>query len=120
MTMQRREFIALSALVSTMVWPSGAHAQQKSAIPRIGYLSFLSAIEHKIRNDAFREGLRKLGYIEGRNVLVEYRFADGNIGLMPALAAQLVESNVDLIVTYGAGLTYARGATSTIPIVMAT
>ncbi|HXF76951.1 MAG TPA: ABC transporter substrate-binding protein [Methylomirabilota bacterium] len=86
---------------------------------RVGYLgtSFLSSAE---RVKAFRQGLRELGYVEGKNIVIEYRYAEEKLDSEPALAAELVRLKVDIIVTAGAGATRAtKEATSTIPIVMA-
>jgi putative tryptophan/tyrosine transport system substrate-binding protein len=95
-------------------------AQQSTKIPRIGYLTAASASAMVPRSDAFRQGLRELGYIEGKNIIVEYRFGDGKLDRLPALAAELVRLNVDIIVTGGPAATRpAKEATSTIPIVMA-
>jgi len=94
-------------------------AQQTVKIPRIGYLgaSFLSSAE---RVKAFRQGLRELGYVEGKNIVIEYRYGEEKLDSEPALAAELVRLKVDIIVTAGAGATRAaKEATSTIPIVMA-
>src|SRR4030095_11029508 len=96
-----------------------AQAQQPTKIPRIGYLTnaFLSALE--ARTEAFRQGLRELGYVEGKNIFIEYRSAEGKPARLPALAAELVRLKVDVIVTTGASVTRAaKEATVTIPIVM--
>jgi putative tryptophan/tyrosine transport system substrate-binding protein len=96
-----------------------AQAQQPTKIPRIGYLTnaFLSALE--ARTEAFRQGLRELGYVEGKNIVIEYRSAEGKPDRLPALAAELVRLKVDVIVTTGASVTRAaKEATVTIPIVM--
>jgi len=117
--MQRRTFMTLvsGGLLSV---PLAAEGQQVTRVPRVGYLSPLAASVDASRSDAFRQGLRDLGYIEGRNIIVEYQFADGNLDRLPALAAELVGRNVDVIVAAGGGLIgrAARGATGTIPIVM--
>jgi ABC-type uncharacterized transport system substrate-binding protein len=97
-----------------------AEAQQSIKVPRIGYLSAsasLSAIT--ARTDAFRQGLRELGYVEGKNIVIEWRSSEGKADRLPALAAELVRFKVDVIVTGGSTVTRAaREATSTIPIVM--
>jgi putative ABC transport system substrate-binding protein len=96
-----------------------AETQQPTKIPRIGYLSgpSLSAIAYRIK--AFRQGLRELGYIEGKNIVIEYRYADGKLDRLGELAAELVRLKVDIIVTGGpAGTRAAKEATATIPIVM--
>jgi putative ABC transport system substrate-binding protein len=97
-----------------------AQAQQPAKIPRIGYLaaSFLSPVSD--RTEAFRQGLRELGYMEGKNIVIEWRFAEGNLDRLPALAAELVRLKVDIIVSGGPAPTRAlKEATTTIPIVMA-
>jgi putative ABC transport system substrate-binding protein len=97
-----------------------AQAQQPGKIPRIGYLTVPSASAQAPRLEAFRRGLYELGYIEGQNILVEYRFAEGKLDRVPVFAAELARLKVDVIVA--AGLTPTRSAkeaTHTIPIVMA-
>ena len=97
-----------------------AEAQQAAKVPRIGYLtgSPVSAIAY--RTEAFRQGLRDLGYVEGKNIVIEWRYAEGNPDRLPALAAELVRLKVDVIVTGGSAATRpAKGASSAIPIVMA-
>src|SRR6266581_8867661 len=115
--MKRREFIALLS-IAAMAWPLGASAQQAAKVPRIGYLSGnLAANPHL--PEAFRQGLRDLGYVEGRNVVIEYRDAEGKNERLPALAAELVALKVDVIVAAAgtlAGLA-AKQATRTVPIV---
>ena len=97
-----------------------AEAQQPAKIPRIGYLSSSSASTSPDRREAFRQGLRELGYVEGKNIVIEWRYADGKFDRLPALAAELVRLKVDIIVTAGPQATRpAKEATSTIPIVMA-
>jgi len=108
----------LCALLFALSFPVGA--QEPTKVPRIGYLSGsppLSIAEH---NEAFRQGLRELGYMEGKNIVIEWRSAEGKRDRLPALAAELVRLKVDLIVTAGPLVTRAaKEATSTIPIVMA-
>jgi putative tryptophan/tyrosine transport system substrate-binding protein len=97
-----------------------AEAQQAPKIPRIGYLSGTSPSTSPDRREAFRQGLRELGYVEGKNIVVEYRHAEGKFDRLPALAAELVRLKVDIIVTSGPQTTGpAKRASSTIPIVMA-
>jgi putative tryptophan/tyrosine transport system substrate-binding protein len=108
---------ALCVMLMTLGFP--AEAQHASNIPRIGYLTAgsLSAISARI--EAFRQGLRELGYVEGKNIIVEYRYAEGKFDRQPALAAELVRLKVDVIVTAGPQATRAaKDATVTIPIVM--
>jgi len=95
-------------------------AQQPKKIPRIGYFQAPPSSAVAPRTDAFRQGLRELGYIEGKDIIIEYRYAEGNPDRIPALAAELVRLNVDVIVTGGSLLTHAaKQATFKIPIVMA-
>ena len=97
-----------------------ASAQQPTKVLRIGYLTgnFPSAIVE--RTEAFRQGLRELGYVEGKDIVIEYRYAEGKLEHFPALAAALVRLKVDVIVTGGPAATRpAKEATATIPIVMA-
>jgi putative ABC transport system substrate-binding protein len=99
--------------------PFPAQAQQPTKIPRIGYLTagFLSAQSARI--EAFRQGLRELGYAEGKNIFIEYRQAEGKFDRLPALAAELVRHKVDIIISGGPTVTRAaKESTTTIPIVM--
>jgi putative ABC transport system substrate-binding protein len=120
--MRRREFIAAigGAAASTM-WQRAGQAQSPSAkIPRVGFLGLPSAGSLPKRTEAFRNGLRDLGYREGSDLIVEYRWADSDYARLPALLAELITVKVDVIVTHGTpGVTAAKQATSTIPIVMA-
>jgi len=95
-------------------------AQQPGKVPRIGYLTGVSLSADSPRFEGFRQGLRELGYVEGKNIIIEYRYADGKFDRLPALAAELVRLKVDIIVSAGATATRAaKEATVTIPIVMA-
>ena len=95
-----------------------ATAQQPAKIPRIGFLSAASPSAIAARVEAFRQGLDELGYVEGKNIVIEYRYAEGKRDRLPALAGELVRLKVDVIVTAGPGSTRAaKEATSTIPIV---
>ena len=99
---------------------SSAEAQQPTKIPRIGHLATTSLPLVPARIEAFRQGLRELGYVEGKNIVIEWRYAEGKPDRLPALAAELVRLKVDVIVTGGPAATRAaKEATSTIPIVMA-
>ena len=92
---------------------------QQGKIARIGYLSASSPTEAAVRTEAFRRGLNELGYSEGKNMRIEFRYADGDFARLPGLAAELVQSKVDVIVTAGPSVTRpVKEATSTIPIVM--
>jgi len=96
-----------------------AEAQQAKKVPRIGYLSNNDPATISVRVDPFRRGLRELGYVEGKNIFIEWRFAEGKPDRLSALAAELARLKVDIIVTSGRILTRAaKEATSTIPIVM--
>jgi putative ABC transport system substrate-binding protein len=113
----RRDFITLLGGAAA-AWPMAAHAQHPERVPRIGYLSPTSAVARG-RNEAFRQGLRELGYVEGKNIVIEYRFAEGNFDLLPDLAAELVGLKVDVIVAEVTQASLAaKGATRTIPVVM--
>jgi putative ABC transport system substrate-binding protein len=115
---RRRDFVTLLGNAA-VVMPLAASAQQK-AMPVIGYLAGLSPGPSAALLAAFRQGLSDTGYVEGRDVAIEYRWADGNYDRLPALAADLVGRNVDVIVTSGGGpnaVVAAKSATSTIPIV---
>jgi putative ABC transport system substrate-binding protein len=99
---------------------SSAEAQQSKKVPRIGMLTASSASSQKSRLDDFRSGLRELGYVEGQNILIEYRYANGKLDQLPALAAELVGLKVELIVTAGnEAVQAAKNTTGTLPIVMA-
>jgi putative ABC transport system substrate-binding protein len=116
--MHRRAFLSLAGSAA-IAWPLGARAQQP--VPAvIGALNAGGGATLKQQLDAFRDGLRSLGYIEGRNVRLEYRFADGHLDRLPGLAAELVGLNPNVIVSapLPANVAIAK-ATSTIPIVMA-
>jgi hypothetical protein len=115
---KRREFITLLGVAAA--WPLAARAQQAGKLPIIGILGLASAAAAAPYVNAVRVGLRDLGYVEGQNLIVEYRFGDGNYDRLPNLAAELVHLNVDLLVTFAApGTEAAKSATVTIPIVMA-
>ena len=116
--MKRREFISiLGSAGAVAAWPLVARAER---IARVGYLGLTSAFKQADRIEAFRAGLRDLGYVEGKNIQIEFRFADGDNGRLPDLVAELIGLNVDVIVAYATGVPAARRMTATIPIVMAT
>jgi len=97
-----------------------ADAQQSAKVPRIGYLTGATPDGQSARIEAFRQGLRELGYVEGKNIVIEYRYAELKPDRLPAFAAELVRLKVDVIVTSAGGSTrVAKEATNTIPIVMA-
>src|SRR5262249_20932010 len=96
-----------------------AQGQQTNKVPRIGYLSSNSPASESARTETLRQGLLELGYVEGKNIVIEWRYAEGKLGRLSALAADLVRLKVDVIVTGGTGSTRsANEATNTIPIVM--
>jgi putative ABC transport system substrate-binding protein len=97
-----------------------ADAQQSTKIPRIGYLTIASLSSNVARVDAFRQGLREYGYVEGKNIVIEWRSGEGKLERQGQLTSELVHLNVDVIVTSGPSMTRAaKEATATIPIVMA-
>jgi putative ABC transport system substrate-binding protein len=119
--MDRRRFLLIS-LAAVLAAPLAGEAQQAANTPRIGFLSASSFSEPRIQRyfQAFRQGLRELGYVEGRNIAIESRWAEGNYDRLPGLAAELVRLKVDVLVTYGAPAGQAaKRATKTIPIVVA-
>jgi len=107
------------ALCVMLTLCSSAGAQQPKKVPRIGFLSAASSSAISARVEAFRQGLRDLGYVEGKNIFIEWRFAEGKSGRLPSLAAELVRLKVDVIVAEAPTSTRsAKQATVTIPIVM--
>ena len=117
--LRRREFIILLGGAAT-AWAFAARAQPTGRVYRIGILETISPALNVANLDAFRQGLRDLGYIEGQNFVIEYRSAEGRAGRFPDLATELVRLNVDLIVTRGTPAALAaKNATATIPVVMA-
>ena len=114
--MRRRDFIKV-VVGSIAAWPLVARAQQQSSIPVIGFLSSLSKAQNELMA-AWRRGLSETGYVEGKNVVVEYRFADGQYDRLAAFAAEFVRRPVDLIVGLAPPAALAaKVATTTIPIV---
>jgi putative ABC transport system substrate-binding protein len=115
--MRRREFIPL--LGGALAWPLAAHAQQPTKVIRIGFLEPDGASDDDVYIESFRAGLRAFGYLEGKNIILEFRSAEGNFERLSALAAELVHLGVDVLVTYSnPGVLAAKQATTTIPIVM--
>jgi putative ABC transport system substrate-binding protein len=117
--MDRRTFIS-GLTFGLLAAPLAAEAQPPGKVPRIGVLVVATRSFFSTRIESFRQGLRELGYVEGKNVLIEYRYAEGKLDLLPALASELVQLKVDVIVTASPpGVQAAKNATSTIPIVFA-
>jgi putative ABC transport system substrate-binding protein len=117
--MKRREFITLLGGAAA-TWPLAARAQQAGRTLRVGMLETVSSALKPDDLAAFQQGLQSLGYVEGQNLIIEYRSADGRPERFPALAQELLGLNVDVITTRGTPAAFAaRNATSTIPIVMA-
>ena len=116
--MNRRAFLGtLSG--GLLAAPLAAEAQPAGKVPRIGFLSTTSSSDRPALVDAFRQRLRELGWVEGQNVVIDYRYAEDRVERLPGLAAELVRLKVDLIVSWGTqGVTAAKNATETIPIVM--
>ena len=116
--MQKTKIIwVLIAVLVTAV--SFARAQQSKKVPRIGFLSATSPSSISALTEAFRQGLREHGYVEGKNILIEYRYAEGKLDRIPSLVAELVQLKVDVLVTPAfPAIRAAKQATKTIPIVM--
>jgi putative ABC transport system substrate-binding protein len=107
--------VIVTLTLSLLAAPLAAQAQRPGKIPRIGYLHPGAAID--VNDEAFQQGLRALGYVAGQNIVLEYRFAAGHNEWLPALAAELVQLPVDVLIAPGAGALVAKQATATIPIV---
>jgi putative tryptophan/tyrosine transport system substrate-binding protein len=116
-----RKSVGFSVIAFVLVVAGAvAQAQQPAKIPRIGFLFVSSLSSNSARIEAFHQGLRDLGYVEGKNIAIEWRSAEGRPNRVPALAAELARLKIDLIVTAGPAATRpTKGATLTIPIVMA-
>ena len=114
---RRRDFVALLG-GATVAWPLAVRAQLQAKVARLGFLRYASP--HEKQFNAFRDGLQALGYVEGRNILIEQRYAAGAVDRLGPLAAELVRLNVDLIVVDGsAAAKAAKAATDAIPVVFA-
>ena len=118
--MRTYTLIAVLILLPTLLAaPLAADAQQAGKVPRIGFLSATSPSDRPLLLDAFRQRLRELGWVEGQNIGIDYRYAEGRVDRLPELATELVRLKVDLIASFGTqGVTAAKNATETIPIVM--
>ena len=118
MTSRRQFLVAIGAGLSLA--QLAAHAQQPAKVARIGFLGLASASGYVSEVEAVQAGLRDLGYVEGKNIVIEFRWAEGKYERLPELAAELVRLKVDVIVTHGfPGPRAAKQATTTIPIVIA-
>ena len=118
-TMKNPGLLSILFVVVLLAVAVIAEAQQLEKIPRIGYLGGTSYSVNSARVEAFRQGLRELGYVEGKNIAIEWRYAEGKLDRLPTLAAELVRLKVDVIVSAGPPPTRsAKQATVTIPIVM--
>jgi putative ABC transport system substrate-binding protein len=111
---KRRTFIA--ALSGAAAWPLVARGQQR-AMPAIGFLSSRSANDSALQDAAFRQALNETGYVDGRNVVIDYRWANGQYDRLPRMAADLVDRHVAVIFAGGPAAHVAKAATKTIPIV---
>jgi ABC-type uncharacterized transport system substrate-binding protein len=116
--MRKPSFLSILFVVALLAVAVIAEAQQPARIPRIGILVAASASFNLPRVEAFRQRLRELGYVEGKNIVIEYRYAEGKLDRLPDLVAELVQLKVDVIVTAGGTATLAaKKAGVTMPIV---
>jgi putative ABC transport system substrate-binding protein len=117
-----REWRAVGLILNTMLFAVcfSVNAQQPKKVPRIGYINVASPSVVSARLEAFQQGLRELGYVEGKTVVIVHRYAEGNLDKLPDLVAELIRLKMDIILSAGAEVTRAaKEATRTIPIVMA-
>ncbi len=118
--MSARKALLLTLAIGFLAAPFPGEAQQPGKMAHIGFLSSGSTASHGLLIDGFREGLRERGYTEGKNIAIEYRWAEGKLDRLPQLAAELVQLRVQVLVTAGSpGILAAKQATTTIPVVMA-
>jgi putative tryptophan/tyrosine transport system substrate-binding protein len=116
--MMRREI--LGVLSGAAAWPLAVRAQQAGKVQRIGFLGSATAAGSAKAIESLRTGLREFGYVEGTNIIIEFRWAEGIYDRLPYLAAELIATNVDVLITHGTpGTRVAKQTTATIPIVMA-
>src|SRR5215510_10296018 len=117
----RKAALASILFAGAMLAVAVAEAQQPKKVPKIGYLTGASPSFEAHRIEGFRQGLRDLSYIEGENILVEYRYAEGNLDRIPGLVGELVQLKVDVLVSGNfQAIRTAKQASKTIPIVMVT
>jgi putative ABC transport system substrate-binding protein len=118
--LRRREFLKTSVGLAASVWPLSARAQKPAHIPHVGIVWIAPQSVVAPYHDAFRDGLRELGYLEGQTIVIDARFAQGKLELLPGIAEELVRANVDVLVApTTAVVLFFKQATTTIPIVMA-
>src|SRR6185436_9776145 len=118
--MKKASVLSILFILVLLVVAIIAEAQQPKKVPRIGFLTTASAPTSTANLEVFRQVLRDFGYIEGKNIIIEYRWAEGKLDRLPELAAQLVSLGVNIIVTVGTPpVLAAKQATNTIPIVAA-
>jgi len=119
--MNNRRKLAIALGASALVGPFTSFAQQQRKVWRIGFLGSTTALNFATLVEALRAGLREFGYVDGKNIIIEYRWADGKYDRLPKLAAELIDLKVDVLVTHGTpGTRAAKQASTTVPIVMAT
>jgi putative ABC transport system substrate-binding protein len=104
----RRKILSVVLTILFLAAVNPAQAQQPTKVPRIGFLGATYPSTNTARIEAFRQGLRELGYVEGKNIVIEYRWAEGKTERLPDLAAELVRLKVDIIVTAGPAVTPSR------------
>src|SRR5688572_13243958 len=114
-------FLSFALVAILLLVSFSVEAQQPKKVPRVGLLFGASPSSNRDRTKAFRQALRDLGYIEGKNILIEYRYAEEKLDRVPGLVAELVQLKVDVLVTpFQEGVLAAKQATKTIPIVIST